>query len=57
LGGLIVGLILFGVGVAPTAVVGAVWYAQWQRLGDVLLLLFLTFGARTLGMKAAQMAK
>jgi hypothetical protein len=51
--GLFVGLVFAGVGVLPVALLAALLHAEWAVLGELLIFLILTFGARILGIRLA----
>lgn len=46
---LLIGLILIGVGVVPIAMLATIFKGMWSTLGQLVLLLVLTFGTRALG--------
>jgi hypothetical protein len=48
--GLFVGLFMAGVGVVPIAVLATLFHAEWSILGQLALLVLLTFGFRAWGM-------
>ena len=52
-GGLAVGLVFAGVGVVPVALLAALLHAEWISLLEMLFGIFLTFGARLLGLRLA----
>lgn len=48
--GVVVGIVIVGVGVVPTAFLAIVFGGHWAYLTDFILLLAFTFGARSLGL-------
>jgi hypothetical protein len=48
-GGVVVGLLLGGVGVVPIAFFASLFHGLWSILGQILLLVAITFGTRFLG--------
>lgn len=56
----IIGLVFFGVGVVPVAILAAIIEGQWGVLGNLAILIALTFGLRIFGVwlveKAAERA-
>lgn len=44
-----IGLFLLGVGVVPIAMLATLFNGMWSTLGELFLLLILTFGSRFLG--------
>jgi hypothetical protein len=46
---LIIGLLFYGIGVVPIAILAAVFHGEWSALWQVLLSIALTFGTRGLG--------
>ena len=55
--GLMTGLFIGGVGVVPVAILAVIFHGEWILLGELLILLVVTFGFRTIsfyiGMKTA----
>jgi hypothetical protein len=49
-GGLVVGLLFFGVGVVPVALLAALLHAEWPVLLELVVGIVLTFGTRFLGL-------
>ena len=47
--GIIVGLCFLGVGVVPVAILATLLHGMWLDLGALVLIVFLTFGSRFLG--------
>ena len=47
--GVIVGLMLFGVGVVPVAMFAALLHGDWGTLGLIIFTILITIGLRTLG--------
>lgn len=54
--GVIVGLMLFGVGVVPVAIVAALVHADWSTFGILLFAVFVTYGLRGLANWVGQKA-
>jgi len=52
----VVGLFIAGVGVVPIAILASAFTGEWVIMGQILLLLVLTFGSRMLGFHFAQRA-
>jgi hypothetical protein len=46
----IVGLIFFGIGIVPVALLAVLFNADWSSLGDMAILLVATFGSRILAL-------
>lgn len=55
--GLAIGLFLAGVGVVPLAMIAMLFKAEWLILGQLALLLILTFGARVWGYRLLEKAQ
>ena len=49
MGALIIGLLIFGIGVVPIAMLATLFKGEWYLLGNLSLLLVFTFGARMFG--------
>jgi hypothetical protein len=47
---LVIGLLAFGIGVVPIAMLATIFKSDWFLLGNLVLVLVLTFGTRMLGM-------
>jgi len=46
---LVLGLVFFGVGVVPVAILAVLFEGEWMAFGNLLFLIVLTFGSRGLG--------
>ncbi len=49
IGGLFTGLIFFGIGVMPIALVSCLFKAEWELVGNIIFMLILAYGMRLLG--------
>ena len=54
--GLIIGLMIAGVGVVPIAMLASLFNGEWSIFAQLILLLILTFGLRTLGLHLGDFA-
>jgi hypothetical protein len=46
--GVVVGLLLAGIGIAPVAFLALLFHGEWRSMGDFVLMLVVTFGSRGL---------
>jgi len=49
IGGIVAGLILMGIGVVPIAMLASLFNGLWSTLGELALLVLITYGSRFLG--------
>jgi hypothetical protein len=49
IGGIVAGLILMGIGVVPIAMLASLFNGLWSTLGELALLVLITYGSRLLG--------
>ena len=49
-GALIIGLLIMGIGIVPISMLATIFKGEWYLLGNLVLLLFFTFGARMFGL-------
>jgi hypothetical protein len=52
----IIGLFIFGIGVVPIAILASLINGEWSVLGQIILLMFFTYGSRMLGFYFADQA-
>lgn len=52
-----IGLFLLGVGVVPFAILATIFSGMWSDLGELVLLIILTFGTRFIGASLVEKAK
>lgn len=53
----VIGLLFFGVGIVPVAILAAIFHAQWSSLGDIAIMLIAMFGVRVLALWLAYKAE